>query len=54
MRACQRFGILPPGAKAAWDDCGRQARLDLMNYDDVATEDEVALKTDLAQLPNMI
>lgn len=32
FRACERFGILPPGAEAKWDECSNWSQLQLLSY----------------------
>lgn len=46
FRACERFGIKP------WDfpELGLQQRLDLLNYDAIASHDANDLQQQLAQL----
>lgn len=50
MRACERFGVLPPGVKRSWDECGLQARKDMLNYDEIASYDESNFRAQLAGL----
>jgi hypothetical protein len=32
FRACERFGITPPGIASRWDDCNNWARIELIAY----------------------
>jgi len=34
-RACERFGILPPGVKDSWKRCNRDAQAELIAYNQI-------------------
>ena len=38
--ACERLGILPPGVKPAWDDCGVQTQALIVAFDQTRAYDE--------------
>lgn len=38
--ACERFGILPPGCKPAWDDCDIWAQAQLIGYSQIREIEE--------------
>ncbi len=39
-RACERFGILPPGVRSSWDDNLLDYQALLLGYDEVRTYEE--------------
>lgn len=56
-RACLRFGIVPPDTiptrfddRPHWHDLGLRAKMNVINYDRIATHDEDDLRFKLATL----
>jgi hypothetical protein len=39
-RACERFGVLPPGVRPTWDKCNVEAKADLLGYEHIRGHDE--------------
>ncbi len=39
-RACERFGIRPPGVRSNWEDCNVQVQSELLAFDQIRTLDD--------------
>ena len=46
--ACERLGILPPGVKPAWDDCGVEAQALIVAFHQTRSYDEAERDAQLA------
>jgi hypothetical protein len=42
FRACERFGLLPPGVKQSWDENHVLCKCDLLAYEMVRSTESVA------------
>jgi hypothetical protein len=40
FRACERMGVLPPGAAPQWDDCTPWAQAQLLAYESLRETEE--------------
>jgi hypothetical protein len=47
-RACERFGMLPPAVKPAWDDCDVITQSELLAYDCVRISEDAEFQARLA------
>lgn len=47
-RACERFGVKPPGVKSRWEDMTAEEQKLLIAYDQVASHDELQVQSQLA------
>lgn len=47
-RACERFGVRPPGVEPGWDDCNVAARASIVAFDQIRQTEEIKEKAALA------
>lgn len=40
MRVCERFGMIPPDAKANWNDCDHWVQSILLGYEEIREREE--------------
>jgi hypothetical protein len=43
-RACERFGVRPPGVKENWDTCTSVVQASLLAYSQLCEHDDIELK----------
>lgn len=47
-RACERFGIRPPGTTVSWEDCNVMVQAALLSYDQIRQIEEAKWQAALA------
>jgi len=49
FRACERFGVRPPGIKQSWEEMDCFSQADLIAYDEIRAIEETEWQVELAK-----